>query len=749
MDCIILYRDSNSFEPARTVVVQILHTDVIVRKKIRKIMIKPRFLILALILIIVFSSLLSNNGYALSPPIRTTPCDVPTAKPVFNPNNNSIYFPTYTYDASGHAVVSGQLFEISVKSGNQKSFLETDGFMRVAINPKTNIVYATTIFVEGVYQSGEKKNGLLYVIDGINNKVIEEIDLGYNPSEIVVNPKTDQVYLVNGMDKTIEIFDGSTIRLEKTIEVGTTGKLAINSNENLIYMLSGSKIYVIDELTATVDTTIQVSKATMDLAFNPNTDILYVIDFRNNSVTVIDTLTNKVVDVINVGFESTDIAINENTNSIFVANCGNSLVSVIDGLTNSLMRNEKVEEFPKGLIVNSNNDEVYVYTSGWDTYSHIGTFDTDGTIIHTIQDSSILPSLTPMQQLKDGILPRDLYCPGGQVAIIKNSGSIDCTARDEVESIVEKEDGKEVIKGEFIDIAGIICCGTQVWGNNYRLIPDESEKSKIGNLNKASVLLSGYHLDPNHNDKRVSIQGILVNDYEEYECQNFSFYCNRSSDESKPRIYINVIDILGDVLKKDTRYSYNAKTTTKISSLEIPEKSAFEVSVSCEFVEKNRNSYCYSLEKTKKLNPTPRAKSIVTIQPGEIYRTSAHCTPTEQAVNGAIIKYSDSLKILSGELSLDDPYDVRPNHWKSFNSFYVTVLNEGEESSRYIVSAQCVKIENIPPKKLMKAGISVEDVECNYDLIPIYKISKYTVACVKPETAQKLVERTWGNLEWP
>jgi len=256
-------------------------------------------------------------------------------------------------------------------------------------------------------------------------------------------------------------------------------------------------------------------------------------------------------------------------------------------------------------------------------------------------------------------------------------------------------------------------------------------------------------MKPNYNGKRAMIQGLIVDDFKKYECEKFNFYCYETSYEPDPRIYINAINILGDVLKKDTRYSYNAKTTTKISSLEVPDKSAFEVSVSCEFVEKNNISYCYSLEKTKKLNPTPRAKSIITIQSGEIHRTSAHCTPIEQAVNGAIIKYSDSLKILSGDLSLDDLYDVRPNHWKSFNSFYVIILNEGEESSRYIISAQCVKIENIPPKKLMKAGISVEDVECNYELIPIYKISKYTVACVKPETAQKLVERTWGNLEWP
>ena len=114
-----------------------------------------------------------------------------------------------------------------------------------------------------------------------------------------------------------------------------------------------------------------------------------------------------------------------------------------------------------------------------------------------------------------------------------------------------------------------------------------------------------------------------------------------------------------------------------------------------------------------------------------------------------MIKYSYDLKVLSSELVLDDPYDVRPSHWNSFNSFYVTIVNEGTKPVQYGVVVYCVEIENIPPKQLMRAGIAVEDIECNNDLIQIYKISKYTVACVKPETTQKLVEREWGNLEWP
>src|SRR5438094_4269329 len=48
------------------------------------------------------------------------------------------------------------------------------------------------------------------------------------------------------------------------------------------------------------------------------------------------------------------------------------------------------------------------------------------------------------------------------------------------------------------------------------------------------------------------------------------------------------------------------------------------------------------------------------------------------------------------------------------------------------------------PLKQFKSGTSAKDVKCNQDLVLVIKKSDNSPACVKPDTAQKLVERGWG-----
>jgi len=50
------------------------------------------------------------------------------------------------------------------------------------------------------------------------------------------------------------------------------------------------------------------------------------------------------------------------------------------------------------------------------------------------------------------------------------------------------------------------------------------------------------------------------------------------------------------------------------------------------------------------------------------------------------------------------------------------------------------------PLNQFKSGTSAKDVKCNQDLVLVIKKSDNSPACVKPQTAQKLVERGWGVL---
>jgi len=50
----------------------------------------------------------------------------------------------------------------------------------------------------------------------------------------------------------------------------------------------------------------------------------------------------------------------------------------------------------------------------------------------------------------------------------------------------------------------------------------------------------------------------------------------------------------------------------------------------------------------------------------------------------------------------------------------------------------------LAPLKQFKYGIAVEDVECGQGFLLIIKSTDFTPACVKPQTMEKLLQRTWG-----
>ncbi len=52
----------------------------------------------------------------------------------------------------------------------------------------------------------------------------------------------------------------------------------------------------------------------------------------------------------------------------------------------------------------------------------------------------------------------------------------------------------------------------------------------------------------------------------------------------------------------------------------------------------------------------------------------------------------------------------------------------------------------LSPLKQFKEGISVYDIKCNQGYVLVIKESNNSPACVKPQTAQKLVARGWGTL---
>jgi len=105
-------------------------------------------------------------------------------------------------------------------------------------------------------------------------------------------------------------------------------------------------------------TTVAVGNAPMQIAVNPVTNLVYVANLNDNTVSVIDGTSNTVVATISVGVVPEVVAVNTATNRIYVANSNSNNISVIDGSTNIVI-DTIASAATVFLAVNPGTDMIY------------------------------------------------------------------------------------------------------------------------------------------------------------------------------------------------------------------------------------------------------------------------------------------------------------------------------------------------------------------------------------------------------
>ena len=80
-----------------------------------------------------------------------------------------------------------------------------------------------------------------------------------------------------------------------------------------------------------VTATIPVGIMPTDVKVNPITNMIYVTNYADNTVSVINGTNNTVINTIPVGHTPYGIGVNKKTNMIYVANFDDNTVSVIPG----------------------------------------------------------------------------------------------------------------------------------------------------------------------------------------------------------------------------------------------------------------------------------------------------------------------------------------------------------------------------------------------------------------------------------
>lgn len=230
---------------------------------------------------------------------------------------------------------------------------------------------------------------------------ISTVKVGNNPSEVVVNPKTNMVYVYNFDEESISVInwsgtviatltniDASSLTINPiTNKIYTDYFIVINGDDNKVSRTTLKNSYgyggvAVDSITNTVyltnlsDNTISVfsgsnnnlitnvihdlGRSPSGIAINSNTNKIYVTSQASDSVSVIDWTTKTISTKIRVGWLPGGITVNPYTNTVYVANRDSNTVSVIDWNTNSIITTIGVWNNPDWITLNPNTNKIYV-----------------------------------------------------------------------------------------------------------------------------------------------------------------------------------------------------------------------------------------------------------------------------------------------------------------------------------------------------------------------------------------------------
>jgi YVTN family beta-propeller protein len=277
---------------------------------------------------------------------------------------------------------------VSVIDGGTYSVVATvtvgAGPAGVAVNPATNRVYVAN-------SSNAIDIGSVSVIDGSTNAVIATIPVDLTPNFVAVNPVTNRVYVTNVFgnaedfdvgDGIVSVIDGASNTVVDRVHVGVNPSgVAVDSSTNKIYVTmygfaGGGPIQVIDGATDAIVDSIWPNAPAWTIDVNSVTHRAYAPQCGPfcgaTGVDVIDG--NAVTDTVPVGNLPYGAAVNSATNTVFATASGDNTVVVIDGASDAIRQTLTVGNTPQGIAANRATLSVFVANSTDNTVSVLSVF---------------------------------------------------------------------------------------------------------------------------------------------------------------------------------------------------------------------------------------------------------------------------------------------------------------------------------------------------------------------------------------
>jgi YVTN family beta-propeller protein len=236
---------------------------------------------------------------------------------------------------------------VSVINGTTNAFItnltlqpeEGEEAEHIVVNRRTNTTYvglSTGNIVSLVNVTADKV--LTNQRDSPEKEELSGIKVGWNPSDIAVNPETNMIYVIYSSSTAVSVIDGNTDSIINTIALGSLlSDVDVNPLTNTIYLISrnddSDSVIAIDGATMAVKANITINEDPRDLAINLDTNRVYTLNlkpfqeegqqeesdidpYETPSITIIDGRINSKIDTFNIK-PANGIALDTNTDTIF------------------------------------------------------------------------------------------------------------------------------------------------------------------------------------------------------------------------------------------------------------------------------------------------------------------------------------------------------------------------------------------------------------------------------------------------
>jgi uncharacterized repeat protein (TIGR01451 family) len=243
--------------------------------------------------------------------------------------------------------VSGDFGYTGASTTDEAAVFDLETWLLVdyfSLLPEGNYPYDATMKPDGseVWIPGASGDGVV-VIDTTTNQITQRINVGEYPVSVAFRKDSAYAFVANRDTEDVTVVDTATYAVVDTIPIPTyylgAGNLALNPDSGDIYVVDwyDEHLFVLDTDAFTVTQELQLGSSMWQLVVSPLGNRLYITDRGQDVVHVLDTETMSEITTVPVGDDPWGIDITPDGTLIYVSNEDSHDVTAIDATNNSVI----------------------------------------------------------------------------------------------------------------------------------------------------------------------------------------------------------------------------------------------------------------------------------------------------------------------------------------------------------------------------------------------------------------------------